>query len=98
MRDPNSMTQSLPVKDYRFAANNLASDLLLDSVAVSPARAVAARFASVILPEESVVVDDRSHLTPAQMVETKLIHRLKESSLPVSHIHMRGMVRNRFDA
>jgi hypothetical protein len=50
----------------------------------------------VTLPEESLVIDDRSQLSPAQMVETKLMTRLKELSLPVSHIQMKGLVRARY--
>ena len=42
------------------------------------------------LPEESLVVDDRSAVTPAQMVESKLMSLLQGSSLPVSHLQMRG--------
>src|SRR4051794_37390239 len=98
MRDSNSMTQNSAINELRFTASPISTEFLLEPVAVSPARAIAARLASVVLPEESVVIDDRSHLTPAQMVETKLMHRLRESSLPVSHLHVRGMVRNRFEA
>ncbi len=47
------------------------------------------------LPEESLVVDDRSAVSPAQMVETKLMALLQGSSLPVSHLQMRGLVRGR---
>jgi hypothetical protein len=45
--------------------------------------------------EESLVVDDRSELTPAQMVESRLMSRLKEASLPVSHLQVRGLLRKR---
>jgi hypothetical protein len=98
MRESNSMTPIAAIKDPRFVASPISPDLLLDSVALSPARAVAARFASASLPEESIVIDDRSHLTPAQMVEAKLMNRLRECSLSVSHLQVRGMVRNRFEA
>jgi hypothetical protein len=45
--------------------------------------------------DESIVIDDRSALTPAQAVENKLMALLKEASLPVSHLQLRGMVRYR---
>jgi len=60
-------------------------------------RASASRFA-VSLPEESLVVDDRSHLSPAQVVESRLMSRLRGCSLPVSHLQMRGLVRARYEA
>ena len=100
MKDPHPMTPISAAREPRFVSTPITSEFLLESTSasISPARAVAARFASVILPEESMVIDDRSHLSPAQMVENQLIHRLKSSSLPVSHLQIRGMVRNRFEA
>jgi len=50
---------------------------------------------SASVPEESLVIDDRSAVTPAQMVETKLMSLLQGSSLPVSHLQMRGLLRGR---
>ena len=46
-------------------------------------------------PEESLVVDDRFGVSPAQMVESKLSMILKEATLPVSHLQMRTMLRSR---
>ena len=46
-------------------------------------------------PEEALVVDERSHLRPAQVVESKLTHMLKDASLPVSHLQVRGLLRSR---
>jgi hypothetical protein len=43
--------------------------------------------------EESLVVDGRSAVTPAQMVESKLEALLQRSSLPGSYLPMRGLVR-----
>jgi hypothetical protein len=37
--------------------------------------------------EEMLVVDARAHLTPAQMVERKLIGLMKAALLPVSSMH-----------
>jgi len=51
--------------------------------------------ASASAPEESLVVDDRCDMSPAQMVETKLTRVLGGSTLPVSHLQMRGILRKR---
>jgi hypothetical protein len=85
------------IEGSRFATLPLTPETLVSTVAAPSMRNLPSRFA-VSLPEESLVIDDRSHLTPAQMVENKLINRLKESSLPVSHLQMRGLVRNRYEA
>ncbi|WP_422925321.1 hypothetical protein [Singulisphaera sp. PoT] len=45
--------------------------------------------------EETLIVDDRTGVRPAQTVENKLSSRLKEATLPVSHLQMRGMLRSR---
>lgn len=98
MKVDSLMKTSVPSLDgARFASTG--SPLLTPVVAptLPAARTLAARFATA-LPEESLVVDDRSQLSPAQMVENKLIHRLKELSMSVSHLQMRGLVRNRFEA
>lgn len=90
-----------PVDGSRFVPKPSSSDNIVNMLSApnpSPAaRVLPSRF-SASLPEESMVVDDRSGLTPAQMVESKLINRLRESSLPVSHLQMRGLVRNRYEA
>ncbi len=94
MKDELSMKSPVSaIEGSRFSALPLPSENLV----ASSSRSLPSRFA-VTLPEESLVVDDRSNLTPAQMVENKLINRLKEASLPVSHLQMRGLVRNRFEA
>ncbi len=102
MKDEILMKSPVTANDgSRFAALPLTPENHVPSLAgtvASPAlRPLLTRFA-LSCPEESLVIDDRSHLTPAQMVESKLIMRLKESSLPVSHLQMRGLVRNRPDA
>jgi hypothetical protein len=57
------------------------------------------RLATDVLPlgghEEILVVDDRAALRPAQVVESKLTRLLQETSLPVSHLQMRGLLRTR---
>ena len=45
--------------------------------------------------EESLVVDARFALSPAQVVETKLTRVLREATMPVSHLQMRGLLRSR---
>jgi hypothetical protein len=45
--------------------------------------------------EEALVVDERTELRPAQVVESKLSRMLKDASLPVSHLQMRGLLRSR---
>jgi hypothetical protein len=45
--------------------------------------------------EEALIVDERAHLRPAQVVESKLSRMLKDASLPVSHLQMRGLLRSR---
>jgi hypothetical protein len=45
--------------------------------------------------EEVLVVDDRAHLRPAQVVESKLTRLLQEASVPVSHLQMRGLLNAR---
>ena len=102
MKDELLMKTSVPsLGGSRFASNSspLLSNVVVP-VAASPApaaRSLASRFAST-LPEESLVIDDRSQISPAQMVENKLVSRLKELSMSVSHLQMRGLVRNRFEA
>jgi len=46
-------------------------------------------------PDEVLVVEERAHLRPAQVVESKLTRLLQETSFPVSHLQMRGMLTSR---
>jgi hypothetical protein len=97
MKDELSMKPPVSAIDGSRFATSLTSEKTSPATQVVASRVLPARFA-VSLPEESMVIDDRSHLTPAQMVENKLVNRLRESSLPVSHLQMRGLVRNRYEA
>ncbi len=102
MQDELSINYTISANDgSRFAVVTIPLETPVSSLAgtVAPS-AVLSTFARFALssPDESLVIDDRSNLTPAQMVESKLINRLRESSLPVSHLQMRGLVRNRPDA
>lgn len=99
MKDELSITPPVSALDgSRFSPASLISEKIGGPASCVPSRVLPARFAISSLPEESMVEDDRSLLTPAQMVESKLIHRLRESSLPVSHLQMRGLVRNRYES
>jgi hypothetical protein len=54
------------------------------------------RFSVDALPvEEVLVVDDRFSLSPAQVVENRLSGMLRESTLPISHLQTRGILRAR---
>ena len=46
-------------------------------------------------PEEVLVVEERAHLRPAQVVESKLTRLLQEASFPVSHLQTRGLLNTR---
>jgi hypothetical protein len=45
--------------------------------------------------EESLVIDDRCDMSPAQMVETKLTRVLGGGMVPVSLLQMRGCLHRR---
>ena len=45
--------------------------------------------------EEVLVIDDRSELSPAQAVEDRLSRMLREATMPISHLQMRGILRTR---
>jgi hypothetical protein len=60
-----------------------------------PSRLVATDRRTPAPSEEALVVDERSGLRPAHVVESKLTRLLKEASLPASHLQMRGLLRSR---
>ncbi len=45
--------------------------------------------------EEVFIIDDRSEVSAAQMVEDKLTRLLKDASFPVSQLQMRNLLRSR---
>ncbi len=53
------------------------------------------RLDAQVADEEVFIVDDRSAMSAAQMVENKLTRILKDASLPVSHLQMRNLLRSR---
>jgi hypothetical protein len=80
-------------------ANATASKLVDGTIETRPRRS-RHRLESIDRPalgcrEEALVVDERSQVSPAQAVESKLTRMLKNASLPVSHLQMRGLLRSR---
>ncbi len=47
------------------------------------------------MADESLIVDDRSTLRPAQAVENRLSRLLEDAVMPISHLQTRGMLRSR---
>jgi len=45
--------------------------------------------------EESLVIDDRSTLSPAEHVENRLTRMLRDASVPVSQMQARNLLRRR---
>ena len=45
--------------------------------------------------EEALIIDERTELRPAQVVESKLTRMLQNASVPVSHLQTRGLLRAR---
>jgi hypothetical protein len=43
--------------------------------------------------DEVIVPDERSALTPSQAVENRLVALLREATVPVSHLQLRGPIR-----
>lgn len=64
-------------------AGRVGDRLLLDTLAGSS------------VSEESLVVDDRGAMRPAQAVEHKLSRMLREAAMPISHLQTRGILRAR---
>jgi hypothetical protein len=50
---------------------------------------------AVVAQEEVLVVDDRTRIRPAEVVERKLTRMLQEASVAVSHLQMRGLLKAR---
>lgn len=44
---------------------------------------------------ESLVIDDRSRLSPAELVENRLTRMLRDASVPVSQMQARNLLRRR---
>jgi hypothetical protein len=47
------------------------------------------------VPDETLEIDDRVAVSPAQAIESKLTRLLEEAWVPVSHLQMRAMVKAR---
>ena len=81
-----------------IAAESIVSSQPIDAAGVrgfSSPRHPAADRRTPVPREEALVVDERSGLRPAHVVESKLTRMLKEASLPASHLQMRGLLRSR---
>ncbi len=68
---------------------------LIDTNRRSPGRMTGAELFLASGPEEVLVVEDRAHLRPAQVVESKFTRMLQEASFPVSHLQTRGLLSTR---
>lgn len=51
--------------------------------------------ASALMYDETLIVDDRSGMSPAQMVENRLTQKLGAGMLPVSQLQTRTLLRGR---
>ncbi len=45
--------------------------------------------------DETLVIDDRAHVSPAQAIESKLTRLLEQAWVPVSHLQTRGLLKAR---
>jgi hypothetical protein len=68
---------------------------LIDANRHAPVRLTVSELFSASSPEEVLVVEERVHLRPAQVVETKLARLLQGAAFPVSHLQMRGLLTTR---
>jgi hypothetical protein len=68
---------------------------LIESNRRSQGRISSSELFAASSPEEVLVVEERAHLRPAQVVESKLTRLLQETSFPVSHLQMRGLLTTR---
>jgi hypothetical protein len=68
---------------------------LTDTTRHSKVRLTVQELFSASSPEEVLVVEERAHLRPAQVVETKLARLLQGAAFPVSHLQMRGLLTTR---
>ena len=64
-------------------------------VSVRATRFEASEQSSLGPRDEALIVDERAHLRPAQVIESRLTRMLKDASLPVSHLQMRGLLQSR---
>jgi hypothetical protein len=60
----------------------------LPAAATGPEKPATPTEVTVPVPEEALVADARAGLTPAQLVERKLISLLKSNPLRISHVQM----------
>ena len=98
MRRTESSSMPTAVDDAaRFGASSRRGDTIRDHALLARGRVGQAPFSVGTLPapDESVVVDARTELTPAQAVENKMMALLKEAPTPLSQLQARGFLRGR---
>jgi hypothetical protein len=87
------------VNGPQILAKRKATDRPADSPLPASADQTLPSVETVLVPvaEEALVADTRAGLSPAQLVERKLISLLKNHPLPMSHVQMMaaGMKRSR---
>jgi hypothetical protein len=78
-----------------FGATSLGEDVGRDQALLARGRVAPVAVRPLPLPEETVVVDDRTELTPAQAVENKLMALLREAPMPAGQHQSRNLMRGR---
>jgi hypothetical protein len=79
-----------PLKDYEQVESFQKTTAVVFDPAIG-----AAKFGTNEIVEESLVIDSRSELSPAQLVENKLTRILGDASVPASQLQVRGLLRAR---
>ncbi len=79
----------------KLTTATLGNEIDSSRAARTPERSPLEGRAVLMSEEEVLIIDDRSGLSPAQAVENKLSRMLMQSSLPVSQLQMRGILRAR---
>ncbi len=89
--------QLKPENDMSFVTSSWMSPSATESrLAADAERFALGRFS--VAADEVVVVDERSATSPSQAVENRLVALLRDASLPVSHLQIRGFGRGRGDS
>jgi hypothetical protein len=79
-----------PLKDYEQSGSFKKTSTVVFDPAIG-----AGSFRTNEIVEESLVIDARSELSPAQLVENKLTRILGDASVPASQLQVRGLLRSR---
>jgi hypothetical protein len=82
------------VEALRIPASNDLPGITVREIKAEPARAVPARPTMTLRAEETIILDQRGSLTPAQSVEQKLSAMLRGgAAIPVSHFRLAKLCR-----